>query len=733
MGEYLAACYVDVAVFAPLADLYTYRWDDALGVAEIGLRVMVPFGQNSWRMAVVMHLHHEAPASAEQCKVVEDRCDLAPLFDLSRQRWLQRAKQYYLATMGEMQECALAWAANDEKRRFRCMDVAKLPDRYRIWATIFDSKRALSLKAIRQRNLHLDGDERIAALQYQLLQLLALGVVEEVVTCKTVALAKMAGEAAPAQLFPEQDSAIETLAASQHQFAPFLLFGATGSGKTEVYLQAAAKLIEAGKQVMVLVPEIGLTPMWLGRLAARFDRVVAWHSGLRDADRIAVRKQLQDAEILIGTRSALFLPLPRLGMIVIDEEHDGSFKQQDGVAYSARDMSLLLAQELKIPIVLGSATPSLELWRLVQLGQLQRLDLSARIQFSQGNLADSTVRSVAIEVVDMRMQPRGATLSAPLVAALKETLARQQQSILFLNRRGYSPALQCSACGDVPQCHACALRLTLHRSDRQLRCHACGYSRFVPRMCESCGEDALLPMGVGTEKLEELLGELLPDLRFARLDRDTVVSPAMFQQTLQDFEQGLIDCLIGTQMLVKGHHFPKVTLVGVINADLGLSLPDFRAGERWWQQMTQVMGRAGRGALQGSIVIQTQMPDAMWLQKLGRVSTAMILSEELSMREALSFPPYARWVRVVFSSHHLDKAHKAAVDFAKALQSIEGLQVSGAMPCPLERLAGRFRFEVIVRDPSRQLLPWKLSGLLQSMRVPSQVRRKVDVDPVEFM
>jgi len=509
---------------------------------------------------------------------------------------------------------------------------------------------------------------------------------------------------------------------ARKQFQPFLLFGDTGSGKTEVYLKAAEALVKQGKQVLILVPEIGLTPMWLARLSQRFDTLMTWHSAMSDRERMLVRANLNSLDVLIGTRSALFLPLSRLSLIVVDEEHDASFKQHDGVAYSARDMALLLAQEKKIPLVLGSATPSLESWRQVNLGHMKLLEMPERI---------SGYAAIQPNIVDMRGNHE--VLSDALLQALRDTREAKQQSILFLNRRGYAPALQCSACGFVPECHACSLRLTLHRQKGELRCHGCGYMRRVRRVCETCGEDALLPLGVGTEKIEEVLEKHVPDLRFARFDRDVVRTQTQLQDMLQAFADGQLDCLIGTQMLVKGHHFPKVTLVGVVNADLGLNLPDFRAGERWWQQMTQVMGRAGRGEHVGRVLIQTCNPEAAWLARLGDVDARITLDEEMALRQALSFPPFGRWVRVVFSSPSREKAEKAAEAMAVVIRTWDHIQIGGPMACAMEKIAHRFRVEVLIRDASRKILPWKLAPLLHQLRVPSGVRRHVDVDPQDMM
>jgi len=321
-----------------------------------------------------------------------------------------------------------------------------------------------------------------------------------------------------------------------------------------------------------------------------------------------------------------------------------------------------------------------------------------------------------------------------LLAALAEVKEQGRQSLLYLNRRGYSPALMCGACGEVPECPACSLRLTLHRKRRQLRCHACGFLRPVPQICEACGEDALLPMGEGTEKVEEQLLAALPDLRFARLDRDTVRGAGQLVKRLDAFAAGRLDCLIGTQMLVKGHHFPNVTLVGVVNADLGLSIPDFRAGERWWQQLTQVIGRTGRGEFAGRVIVQTRNPGAVWLSRIGDEQARQTLSEELALRRALQYPPFARWVRLIVSATQVEAARQAGESIAAHCKRLpEAVLCAGPMPCAIERLAGRYRFELVLRDVSAKHLPWLLAPLLAELKLPSSVRIKVDVDPLDMM
>jgi len=702
---------VEVAVFAPLWQSFDYIWHENLGQPEVGIRIAVPFGFAK-RVAVVLGIK-QGNNDSDDLKTVIDRFDVQPLHNKKYHAWLHRATAYQLCTQGEMFELALSWAAHDKQRRFKCVDQKGLHEYDQNLTKAFQSKRAISLQTIAKHCVQ-------EALQWRVLQAVQHGCLQEVIASPQPV--ERDDEQLTVVLRESQKEAVGCIVQHQHSFYPLLLFGRTGSGKTEVYLQAAKQMVEQGKQVLILVPEIGLTPMWMQRLTARFEQVNIWHSGMTIREKIRVRHGLPQTQVLLGTRSALFLPLNNLGLIVVDEEHDTSFKQQDGIAYSARDMALLLAQELKIPVILGSATPSLESWRRVQDKTMDCVRLTERVHQHT---------AIQPEIIDMR--GRYDVFSPALLAKIKATHERGEQSMLYLNRRGYAPALQCTSCGNVPMCKACSLRLTLHRKQGVLRCHTCDYTQRVVKTCKQCGEQAYLPLGSGTERLEDDLLKALPNLKLARFDRDVIRNPKDLQQTLAQFEAGEIDCLVGTQMLVKGHHFPNVTLVGVINADLGMNLPDFRASERWWQQMTQVFGRTGRGAVAGQVVVQTWSPDAPWFDRLDESKAEDVLNEELSLRKLTHFPPYGRWVRIVFSATHHEKAIKAAKKFAQALQVWDEVKVSGPMPCALERLAGRFRFEIIVRDESRKHLPWKLLPLLQKQRVPSGVRRKVDVDPQDLM
>lgn len=708
--------FVSVALFAPLKEPFHYHWPETLGTATTGMRVKVPLG-NSQRLGVVVELYSQQPDENTKFRDVLDVLDSQPLYNPLRQQWLQRMIHYYLSSAGQMWESALSWANSEDTQRFRPLDNDQLQQQFPDLNQAFVRNLPLSLKTLRQRctspNLHMQIRQATRNQWLERIQPKATWLAD---------LADLTANSALPVLNPEQDSAVQYIRSCAKSFNPILLFGRTGSGKTEVYLEAAKSFVEQGLQVLILVPEIGLTPMWQSRIKQRFSRTLVWHSALSPQQRLATISHLQQAEIVIGTRSAIFLPLTRIGLIVIDEEHDNSFKQQETPCYSARDAALMLAQQLEIPLVLGSATPSLESWHQVKQGRYHQLILTQQ--------AASTNQKVDLCVVDMCQHKE--VVSPPLLQALHQTKQRNEQAILFLNRRGYAPALQCTACGDVSHCPACSLRLTIHRYDGELRCHVCGFFRRVPRCCEQCGEQALLPMGAGTERLDESLKESLPELSFARFDRDMVTSHQRLVTILERFEQGEIDCLIGTQMLVKGHDFPNVTLVGVIHADMGLSVPDFRASERWWQQMTQVMGRAGRGKKTGRVLMQSWMPEAPWLTRIHQQSASETLDQELALRQQLQFPPFARWVRIVCSANKKAVVMDASQKIAHACQQIPGIKVMPAMPCSLERQANRYRFEVLLRDADKTNLPWKLKPILDRLRLPSTIRCRVDVDPIDM-
>ena len=531
-------------------------------------------------------------------------------------------------------------------------------------------------------------------------------------------------------LLEEQAAAVAAITGA-HGFAPFLLHGITGSGKTEVYLRAIASVLDRGGQAMMLVPEIALTPQLEGRVAARFPqaRIAIAHSGVADAGRTRgfLDAHAGRADIVLGTRLAVFMPLPRLQLIVIDEEHDASFKQQEGLRYSARDVAVFRAKQRGVPIVLGSATPSLETFHHATSGRYRLLELTRRAVAE----APPTVR-----VVDTRREKLQDGMSAALLAAIGERLARGEQSLIFLNRRGYAPVLACPACGWISGCRRCAANMVVHLADRRLRCHHCGLEAGIPRACPGCGNVDIHPFGRGTQRLEATLAERFPEARILRIDRDSASTPAKWAALLDAIHAGEADILVGTQMLAKGHDFPKLTLVGAVGADAALFAADFRAPERLFAQLMQVGGRSGRAALAGEVLIQTEYPAHPLYQALIRHDYAAFAVAQLAEREQAGFPPYVFQALLRAEAGLLDAALAflgAARDAAADLG--DGVFIYDPVPMRLFRKMTLERGQLLVESSSRPALQAFLaawSARLYRLKAPRDLRWHLDVDPLEF-
>ena len=532
-------------------------------------------------------------------------------------------------------------------------------------------------------------------------------------------------------LTAEQQAALDTLAAAPDGFAAWLLQGVTGSGKTEVYLRLAQRELAAGRQVLMLVPEIALTPQLEARVAARFPaaEVVSLHSALAEGARSRgfVRALEGHADIVLGTRLAVFAPLPRLGLILVDEEHDASYKQQEGVRYSARDLAVWRARQRAVPVVLGSATPSLESWQHARGGRYRHLVLAHRALAS----ALPTVRCV-----DTRRLKLDEGLSPALQAAIGERLARGEQSLVFLNRRGYAPVLSCPACGWVSTCPHCTANLVVHLADRRVRCHHCGCDGPIPRACPSCGNQDIQPFGRGTQRIEARLGELFPEARVLRIDRDSARTRAQWEALLATIAAGEADILVGTQMMAKGHDFPKLTLVGVVGADASLHAADFRAPERLFQQLMQVGGRAGRAQWPGEVLIQTEYPEHPLYQCLARHDFDAFAALALEERRQAGFPPLTHQAMLRADSPALDDAVAFLREAARVAAQCapEGLQVYDPVPMRMTRLARRERAQLLVEAGERSVLQGFLGEwmtALRALRTARELRWNLDVDPLE--
>jgi len=537
---------------------------------------------------------------------------------------------------------------------------------------------------------------------------------------------------APPALSDVQAEAASILrgAVAAESFQPFLLDGVTGSGKTEVYFEAVAAAIDASRQSIVLLPEIALTEPFLKRFHARFGvEPVAWHSGLRQSQRRRAWRAIASGEALVtvGARSALFLPYPNLGLIVVDEAHETSFKQEEGVHYHARDVAVMRGHFERCPVILASATPAIETRQQVALGRYTEVKLPGR--YGAAEMPD-------IEAIDLLAEqpPRGRWLAPRLVKAIDETLARKEQALLFLNRRGYAPLTLCRTCGHRFQCPNCTAWMVEHRLISRLACHHCGHTIPTPRACPECDtEDSLVACGPGVERIADEVAALFPDAKTAIVTSDTIWSPAKAAEFVNRMEAGDIDIVVGTQLVTKGYHFPNLTLVGVVDADLGLEGGDLRAAERSFQQIMQVAGRAGRGEKPGTVLIQTHSPKAPVMRALVSGDAESFYAAETQARREAGAPPFGRFAAIIVSSEDKEAALETARLIGRAAPQVEAMQVFGPAPAPLAMLRGRHRFRLLVHarralDVQDVIRDW-LGGIEWS----AKVRVVVDVDPYNFL
>ncbi|MCF7201483.1 primosomal protein N' [Pseudomonas oligotrophica] len=533
----------------------------------------------------------------------------------------------------------------------------------------------------------------------------------------------------------QQRAAFTAVQAGFGGFQAFLLAGVTGSGKTEVYLQLIHRMLEAGRQTLVLIPEINLGPQTLARFEQRFNaRIALLHSNVNDRERLDAWLAARDgeADIIIGTRSALFTPMKRPGLIIIDEEHDASYKQQEGLRYHARDLALVRARQENIPILLGSATPSLESLHNAHSGRYALLRLSER---AGGAKPPRFLR------LDVKSRPLEAGLSPPLEQAIGQTLAAGQQVLVFLNRRGFAPTLLCHDCGWISQCPRCDARMTLHQRHNELRCHHCGHVQRPPAACPSCAHVDLRPVGAGTERAEERLGILFPQYPVLRIDRDSTARKGAMEQLYATINRGEPCLLVGTQMLAKGHHFPRVTLVVILDADGGLFSADFRASERMAQLIVQVAGRAGRAEEPGKVIIQTHLADHPLLVQLTEQGYFAFAEQALSERRAAGLPPFSHLALLRAEAHKpgqaegfLDQACSEAEQLLDELR-LEGIELLGPIPAPMERRAGRYRAQLLLQGSARPPLHRLMGALLprlEALPAGRAVRWSLDVDPIDL-
>ena len=714
---------VRVAVPVPLARLFDYHIPHGLPLPAVGARVRVPFAGRS----LVGMCMEVAPANAHsETKAISEVMDSEPVLTPDLFALAQWMSDYYLHPIGEV----LATMLPSHARKGTALQIA----REECW--VVTGIDANLCRAPRQQEL-LDiikqqGGSATTTGLYELgftRAIIKALAGKGLITLATAATAKpqtAAAAAAGPQLSDEQARAVEAFNALGPGFHPALLEGITGSGKTEVYMRLIEQRCTQDQQALVLVPEIALTPQTLKRFQARFGaagEVACLHSNLSDGERLQtwLRCRSGETRVTIGTRSAVLAPFHNLGLIIVDEEHDGSFKQQDGLRYSARDVAVKRAQTLAIPIVLGSATPALESLNNAKLGRYTHLRLKHRA---------GGAKLPEFHLLDIRGQTLTDGLSNALVRILRQHLDAGNQALIFLNRRGFAPSYLCASCGWQAQCGNCDMRLTLHRKPDKLACHHCGHREAVPTQCGGCGGDHLLAIGIGTQRTEAGLAELFPQVPLIRIDRDTTRSQKQMQAQFDLINTGERGILLGTQMLAKGHHFPSVTLVAVINADAGFLSADFRAPERTAQLITQVAGRAGRAAAPGEVWIQTYQPDSSLLQSLITQGYAGFAQRELDIREAAGLPPFRPMALIRAES----ASNAAASAFLHSLLPLlpSSLEVLGPAPAPIARVANRFRHQLMVLADTRAQIHAGLAPLRNSPpTTPRGLRWSLDIDPYD--
>ncbi len=705
-----------------------YRVDREHAV-EPGSIVLAPLGPR--QLAGVVWEADRLPSDAEvgdnRLRPLAGVYDLPPLGAPLR-RLIEWTADYYLASPASVLRMALASAS--------ALDGGRTTVEYRATGAMPDRltpQRAQALERIGERQGLVRELAMIADVSDAVIRgLVKLGAIEAVeVRMDDPFIAPDPDHAAPA-LSPEQRAAADTFMAAVRDggAAPFLLDGVTGSGKTEVYFEAVAEAIRQNRQTLVLLPEIALTEPFLKRFAARFGhQPVAWHSDLRQSQRRRAWRAIVsgEAKVVVGARSALFLPYARLGLIVVDEAHESSFKQEDGVMYHARDVAVMRGRFEGVPVILASATPAIETRQQVALGHYTEVKLPSR--FGGATMPD-------IAALNLLADPplRGRWLAPSLVRALEETLERKEQSLLFLNRRGYAPLTLCRTCGHRFQCPNCTAWMVEHRLTARLACHHCGHVMPPPAACPECGEtDSLVPCGPGVERIADEVGALFPEARTAIVTSDTLWSPAKSAEFVNRMEAGEIDIVIGTQLVTKGYHFPNLTLVGVVDADLGLSGGDLRAAERSFQQIAQVAGRAGRGAKPGRVLVQTREPDAPVIRALVSGDADGFYAAETEARRHANAPPFGRFAALIISSENLDDAVNTARAIGRAAPEVEGMSVYGPAPAPLAMLRGRHRQRLLVHARRTLDVQDVIREWLGAVDWPKSVRVAVDVDPYSFV
>jgi primosomal protein N' (replication factor Y) len=726
---------LQIALPVPVGRLFDY-WppeQDATQTIKPGVRVKVPFGKYS-KIGVVLRIINTDDCSIDlkRLKYAELILDSEPLLSGKDLQLLQWASQYYHHPLGEVLLTAFPVSLRQGKPATLPAVISYMLTEQGLLTQAADLKRAPKQQAL----LSLMKNHPLAMPQVALVEHKAAlkamqekGLIRESVSQTTDYVYTNRSKSLTAN--PEQQKAIDAVIDKLGRFSVSLLQGVTGSGKTEVYMQIIAQALQRQLQVLVLLPEITLTPQLEARFRQRFSvPIVCFHSKLNDTQRLHAWLNMQQgqAAIMLGTRSALFTPLKKPGLIILDEEHDSSFKQQEGFRFSARDVAIARAKMLNIPVLLGSATPSFESLFNVARQRYQLLKLTNRA----GNAMDPV-----FQILDIRNKPLQSGLSEPLIAAIHNTLAKQQQVLLFLNRRGFAPVQICHGCGWVSRCGRCDANMVIHANDQRLRCHHCGNEQRLPKHCPACKTGELQPLGLGTERIEQTLAELFPDKSIIRLDKDTTQRKGSLEDYLEQIHAGQADIILGTQMLAKGHHFPEVTLVALLDIDSGLFSVDFHAGEKLAQMIVQVAGRSGRADKRGCVVLQSRQPQHPLLTCLLNKDYQAFADMALQERKQADLPPYSHQALLRVHAQDAQTPQQFLHEVIGILQPLNAgkTHILGPVPAPMARRAGQFRFQLLLQSSHRKdlhhLLDMAIPQLSQ-LKLANKVRWSLDVDPVDL-
>ncbi|HEX6172803.1 MAG TPA: primosomal protein N' [Candidatus Binatia bacterium] len=757
------AKFARIIIPSPVKEPLTYGVPDNLRhLVTIGMRVLIPLGKRKVS-GIVFELIPETPL--HHIKDIIAVLDEEPIVDEPLLTLSQWASQYYVSSLGEVLSTMLPPTSRTEIESIVVVRSESMQTDHVLGQKILDVLREKNGRTSLKRLTRALGGANISRAIKQLQSLGHVEIRERLPGQKR----RPRFDGAKSSPSPSADLRRFTLSTQQHAalaamktglktggFATFLLHGVTGSGKTEVYLRAMECVRDTGRQSLILIPEISLTPQLLDRVNARFNgRVGVLHSGLTAAERWAQWWQIKrgDVDIVVGARSAVFAPVPSLGLIIADEEHDGSYKQDDGLRYNARDVAVMRGKLCACPVLLGSATPSLESYENCRQGRYHLLEISERVEQrplpsveivdlrNHYNSTGMTVTHAGADAWDKQKSAGERLLSYPLATAIKRNFEDNRQTLIFLNRRGFANFLQCTRCGYVLRCSYCSVTLTLHLKHKVLRCHHCDFSKPVQRICPECRNETLAGVGAGTEQIEKTLHELVPEARIARMDRDTTGKRGSHADLIRRWESGDIDILIGTQMITKGHDVSGVTLVGALLADMSLNLPDFRSAERTFQILSQVAGRCGRGNDPGRVIIQTYGPDHYAIQPLINHDYKNFFAQEIEFRRALGYPPFGKLVNLRLDGpnpEHVEAKARTVFKNLRAIQSgnpkyREHIEILGPAPSPIEKLRNRYRWQLLLKGNQIGPLIGLASAVRDTFTKARNVRLHIDVDPYNML